>query len=148
MPDINLTQAEADALLALDKHKVDDRLWPYPALGANTHIPLHSGDKRETFVLDINRGKINLSKVTYQNRARHVVVLARIDLEGPSHTNPDEAEIPCPHIHLYREGFGDKWAYLVPPNKFSNLSDLWQTLSDFMGYCNIVEPPAIQRGLI
>ena len=28
-----------------------------------------------------------------------------------------------------------------------NLADVWQTLSDFMGYCNITQPPRIQRGL-
>jgi len=35
----------------------------------------------------------------------------------------------------------------VPTEHFPNLDDLWQTLSDFMTYCNIVELPTINRGL-
>ena len=52
-----------------------------------------------------------------------------------------------PHLHVYREGYGDKWAVPVPADRFGNLADVWQTLSDFMGYCNITQPPRIQRGL-
>lgn len=33
MPEINLTQAEADVLIAMEKHKVNDDRWDYPGLG-------------------------------------------------------------------------------------------------------------------
>ncbi len=98
-------------------------------------------------MLDINRGRINLDKVTYQNRARQVFPLVRLDLNGPPHRNPDGEEVACPHLHLYQEGFMDKWAFPVPTRSFRSLADLWQTLRDFMRYCNIVESPNIQRGL-
>jgi len=55
--------------------------------------------------------------------------------------------MPCPHIHLYREGYGDKWAYPVDLTRFGRMSDLFLTLSDFMEYCNIVEQPVINRVL-
>ena len=55
--------------------------------------------------------------------------------------------IGSPHLHLYREGFGDKWAFPVPPKHFSNLADPWLTLEDFMRFCNVTEPPFIRRGL-
>ncbi len=45
------------------------------------------------------------------------------------------------------EGFGDKWAFAVPTERFENLGDPWRTLDDFMRFCNIVEPPIIRRGL-
>lgn len=48
---------------------------------------------------------------------------------------------------MYREGYGDKWALPVPVDRFGNLADVWQTLSDFMGFCNITQPPRIQQGL-
>jgi len=35
----------------------------------------------------------------------------------------------------------------VPADRFPNMDDLWQTLQDFMTYCNIVKPPNISRGL-
>lgn len=106
-----------------------------------------SGDRREQFLLDLRRGRIDLAKGTYQNRARQVVVLARLDFGGAPHQNPDGGEIASPHLHLYREGYGDKWALPAPGDRFVNLSDPWQMLEDFMRFCNIVEPPIIRRGL-
>ena len=40
--DINLTQADADVLLAMEKHKVDDTPYDYPSLGGGVRIPLQS----------------------------------------------------------------------------------------------------------
>ena len=110
-------------------------------------IPLMSANKRENFILDVSRGKIDLVKGTYQNRSRQVIVLIRLDFGGRPHRNPDGQEIASPHLHLYREGYGDKWAASVPVESFPDTSDLWRLLDDFMRFCNITEPPSIQRGL-
>lgn len=145
--DIILTQTEADALIALPKYKENDNTWEYPSLGGAVSIPLISADKRERFFLDVSHGQINLLKGKHQNRARHCVVLVRLDFGGSPHRNPDDTEIPCPHLHIYREGYGDKWAVLAPSNKFKNTNDIWQTFQDFMAFCNVVSPPRIQIGL-
>ena len=79
MAEINLTQSEADALIAMEKIKLDDSRWDYPGLGGSLRIPLISKDKRENFMLDISRGKIDLPKGTYQNRARQIIILVRLD---------------------------------------------------------------------
>ncbi|MDZ7362742.1 MAG: hypothetical protein ONB46_18745 [candidate division KSB1 bacterium] len=147
MADIELTQTEADALIAMSKVKLNDDAWEYPGLGGEISVPLTSSDKREQFILDVSRGRIDMLKGTYQNRARQVVVLVRLDFGGSPHRNPDGEEVGCPHLHIYREGFGDKWAAPIPIDRFPNITDLWQTLHDFMKYCNIIEPPHIQRGL-
>lgn len=147
MPEINLTQSEADALIAMEKHRVDDTRHNYPSSGELLTTPLSSPDKREQFLIDIRRGRIDLLKVTHQNRARVVVVLVRLDLGGAPHRNPDGQEIPCPHLHLYREGFGDKWAVSVPPSEFKDTRDLWRTLSDFLTYCRVTKPPIIDKVL-
>jgi len=147
MAEINITQAEADALIAMEKRRVDDTRWDYPGLGGSISIPLISTDKRENFLLDVSRCKIDLLKGTYQNRARQIIVIVRLDFGGQPHRNPDGQEISSPHLHLYREGYGDKWAVPVPTNRFPNMSDLWLTLQDFMSFCNITEPPFIERGL-
>ena len=147
MADINLTQAEADALIAMEKLRVNDDRLDYPGLGGSISIPLISRDKRENFLLDISRSRIDLLKGTYQNRGRQIIVLVRLDFGGKPHRNLDDEEIPSPHLHIYREGYGDKWAMKVPTDKFLNNSDLWQTLEDFMRFCNIIEPPIIERGL-
>ena len=149
MADVNLTQDEADALIALPKARADEREYAYPYMGGKTIIPLISQDGREQFMLDLYRGRrINLSKNTLQNRARRVVVLARLDIGGAPHRNPDDEEIPAPHLHIYREGYGDKWAIPAPVDIFGGLGDTWQTLQDFMRYCNVVAPPNIRRQLL
>ena len=147
MPEINLTQAEADALIALEKCRVDDQPYDYPGMGGSITVPLVSVDKRENFLLDVSRGRIDLKKGTYQTRARHIVVLVRLDFGGQPHRNPDDVEVASPHLHIYREGYGDKWAFPVPTEEFPNMGDLWQTLEDFMRYCNVTEPPFIRKGL-
>ena len=75
-----------------------------------------------------------------------MLVLARLDFNSP-HRNPDHTEVGIPHLHLYQEGYGDKWAYDVPAGMLKNPLDAWQVLADFMAYCYIVEPPNITRGL-
>ena len=115
MADIDITQAEADALIAIEKHRVDEELYLFSRPGERLAIPLTSADKRENFMLDVARAGIKLTKATFQNRARQAIILMRLDLDGPPHRNPDGAEIACPHLHVYREGYGDKWAVPAPP---------------------------------
>ena len=147
MADINITQAEADALIAMLKVRVSDETWNYPVSGGNVSIPLISKDKKESFWLDVRRGRIDLLKGTYQNRARQVIVLVRLDFGGSTHRNPDDSEIESPHLHLYREGYGDKWAVQLPDGAFTDTANLMNMFGDFMRYCNISEPPTIQGGL-
>ncbi len=147
MPETTLTQLEADALIAMEKHRTDEQVVNYPSLGGAITVPLISADRKENFLLDISRGRIDLLKGKYQNRARQVVTLVRLDFGGSLHRNPDGEEIPSPHLHIYREGYGDKWAVPAPLDKFPHLRDLWQTLEDFMRFCNITKPPYIERGL-
>lgn len=142
-----MTQAEADALIAMPKLRVNDNEVDYPELGGYVSVPLIAENRKEGFLLDIRRSRIDLLKCTYQNRARQVVILVRLDLAGAPHRNPDGQEIECPHLHLYREGFGDKWAFAIPPEIFSNPTNSWASLENFMRYCNIISPPSIRRGL-
>jgi hypothetical protein len=148
MAELDLTQAEANALIAMPKYRVDEQEWEFPGTGGAISVPLTSEDKREAFLLDVRRGRIDLSKVTNQNRARQVVVLVRLDLGAQPHTNPDGQIVPCPHIHVYREGFGDKWASPLPQARFRNLAEPLATLGDFMDFCNVARRPTIRRGLL
>ena len=114
MVELNVTQAEADALIAMPKVRANEAVWNFPGPGGSVSVPLLSENKRENFLLDVSRGQINLFKSTYQNRARQVVILVRLDVNGSPHYNPDGKRMSCPHLHLYREGFGDKWAFPIP----------------------------------
>lgn len=149
MTDIILLQADADKLLAIEKHRVNDRVLWFPRLGQSEAIDLLSADETEKFLLDLSCGHDSLLKIKLQIRARRSVVLARLDLSGSRHRNPDDKSIGTPHLHVYKQGFGDQWAIPVPPDSFSDISSLSTTFGDFMRYCNITKPPCIhfQGGL-
>lgn len=148
MSDIELTQIEADALIATPKVKIDSIETNYPDPGGSIIIPLVSEDRRDNFFLDISRGRIDLRKGKYQSRAHHVVVLLRLDFGGAPHQNPDGNVISCPHLHVYKEGYGDKWAIPAPADSFSDTTALWRTLEEFMDFCNVTERPNIEKGLL
>ena len=147
MAELDLTQNEADALIAMEKHRVDDAQIDFPVAGERRTIDLLSSDKRERFILDISRASIKLTKATYQTRARQVVVLVRLDIDGAPHRNPDGQEILCPHLHIYKEGYGDKWAVDATAEGYTNTSDLFTTLLTFMQKSNVTQQPNIVKGL-
>ena len=144
---IDLAQAEADSLLALPKRRTDTTPYRLPPHRGRLTIPLEDLAGREFFILDLSRGGISLERRTYQTRARQTVILARLDFNAP-HRNPDGEEVGVPHLHIYREGFADKWAMPVPADRFPNIGDPREALFDFMRYCTIVEPPHIERELL
>ncbi len=148
MGHLDLTQAQADALIAMEEHRASDRDSGFPARGQSISLPLLSSDGREQFLLDLSRRQLDLSKVKMQTRARRVVVLVRLALGGPPHHNPHGQEVGTPHIHWYRAGYGDKWAFPVAANRFRDLTDLHRTLADFLRYCNVTRPPRISMRLI
>lgn len=142
-----MTQAEADALLAMPKRASSNDIYEFPAAGGRTSVPLVSHDGREAFLLDLSRGRIDLAKATYQNRARRVVPLARLDVNGRPHTNPDGEVVSGTHLHLFREGFGLTWASAAPADRFSVPNDLTAALDDFLRFCNVDPGPNITTRL-
>ncbi|MBT9151712.1 MAG: hypothetical protein DDT40_01908 [candidate division WS2 bacterium] len=155
-----LTQSEADALIDLQKKRAEKEVYNFPLPGKILIIPITSMDERESFLIDINRGSIRLTKCTYQERYQRIIILARLDVDGPPHSNPEVMNVPfsylapyngqtifCPHLHLYVEGFMDKWAVPAPSDKFPITEDIGVTLDDFFRYCNVIEPPLVQRSL-
>lgn len=140
---IQLTQVEADSLFHMAKKRANETKYLFPNPGKCIQIHLRSLDLRHEFILSLRAGKIELKKKTFQLRIADVFILARIDLAGGLHRNPDGKEIPCPHIHLYKEGFNDQWAYPLP-DVFFNPANWQQTLDEFYEYCNIIEKPYIE----
>jgi len=143
---LELTQREADALLAMEKQKSDSKQYTYPWGGKHLHIPLLSLDRREKFILDLSQRKIEVSRNKFQTRARKAIVLVRLDLDDTPHRNPDGADVLGPHLHIYKEGYGDSWAYPLP-QRFTDPDDCIKTLKEFLQYCNVTDPPNIEGGL-
>ena len=63
MVELNVTQAEADALIAMPKVRANEGVWNFPGPGGSVSVPLLSENKRENFLLDVSRGQINLSRL-------------------------------------------------------------------------------------
>ncbi len=141
-----LTQTEADALISMEKTFLRPVTISLPPGADQTH-ELIGDDKRERFLLDLWRGTLRLSKVKYQTRGRKIIVLVRLDIDGAPHTNPDGNKLGGTHIHLYREGYEDKWAHPLDPNEFGNQGDIGRTFVDFCRYCNVTNTPVFQVGL-
>jgi hypothetical protein len=142
-----LRQAEADNLIMMRKRFMAPA--PTVSLPPSTDQihELVSEDAREMFFLDLWRGTFRLSKLKFQNRGRKVIVLVRLDIKGSPHTNPDGTELNGTHLHIYREGYEDKWAYPIEPSSFRNVNSIKECFDDFCNYCNIEIPP-YQGGLI
>ncbi|MHB8652572.1 MAG: DUF6978 family protein [Terriglobia bacterium] len=139
-----LTQAEADQFMQMLKHFVRPPATISIPPGADDTYELADSNDREKFLLDVWRGTLRLSKLKLQNRVRAAVVLVRLDVDGAPHTNPDGTRLAGTHIHLFKEGYDDKWAYPADSKKFTLLSDPGKTFHDFCAYCKIESPPPFQ----
>jgi hypothetical protein len=149
-----LTQIEADALLQMPKEFVDVAPLEFPNSQALQYVrELRSLDRKEQFLFDFERGNRNRARLKYQTRGRKVLILARLDLNGPAHRNPPNApyrpgvRLACPHFHRYIEGFEDKVAYDptdVPGLSMRDLTNGVFCLEDFLKYCAVQSAPNIQ----
>jgi len=144
-----LTQKQIDDLLVVAKKLKSMERIDFPSTGSSIALDATDTDGREIFLIDVQRkGRIKLTKCTYQERYHSTEILLRLDIDGPIHDNPDGESIPCPHLHIYKEGFAAKWAYPLPVGKFGDTTDLVRTLIDFLKYCGVEQVPDIQRSAI
>jgi hypothetical protein len=58
----NLTQEEANILIAMEKHRANEDRSDLPMRGQSLTVPLLSADKREQFLLDLSRARIDLQR--------------------------------------------------------------------------------------
>ncbi len=128
-----ITQHDADFFFGMEKFREEEKEYEFPSSGGKLIIPFISANKHESFLFDIYRGSIKISKVTFQNRVRKAYILRRLDIDSSSHLNPEVDTVPlsilepfngqeiqAPHLHLYVEGFGEKWA--VPAALFLDVN--------------------------
>lgn len=137
---VPLVQSEADSLRTMPKRltKAARPEFGMPQAGEGMTFQLESLDGRTAFLIDVNRrGKIKLTRCSYLERYRVVDILARLDIDGPPHTNPtaaapplpilaphNGATVPCPHFHFYVEGYEAKWAVPASGAGFTQTGDL------------------------
>ena len=129
-----LTQREAEILIAMKKMFVATQNPVVLNESFDEKFVLISENKQEHFILDVKQGRIDLSKLRYQNRYEETIPLVRFDSTG-IHENPDGTKINGAHIHIYREGYADKFA--VQASDFLDSRNLLDVLKKFCDYCNI-----------
>jgi len=155
-----LLQSEADSLRTMRKRltKAARAEFGLPNAGEGLTFALESLEGRTALLIDANRrGKIKLTKCTYLERYRVVDLLARLDIDGPPHTNPMAAKPPlpilapyngativCPHYHFFVEGYEDKWGVPASVVGLNQTNDLVLALREFMIPCGVEEVPATQ----
>lgn len=143
-----LAESEVKRLIVLAKNRVSDEEQTFPEGGEVLEIPLLSFDKTENFTLSVTVGRIDLLKTSDQLRLKpENAPLVRIDTGCTIHKNPDGTIISEPHIHIYKEGYGLKFAYPLKNYLKTNTDDTYQVLYDFMDYCSIVKKPVIIKGV-
>ncbi len=149
-----ISQTEADRLLHMAKEFADDDPIEFStAQPMKFQRALVSFDRRERFLLDVERGRRKRTRLRYQTRGREIIILARLELDGPDHINPPNSpyrpgeRIKCPHIHVYLEGFEDRVAYRfdeMPDLAVQNPGNGLLTLEDFLLFCGVQKWPPIQ----
>lgn len=142
-----LTQSDADALIAMAKSFVSASAISIPP-GIDDTRELIGADPKERFLLDVWRSTFRLSKLRFQTRGRQIVVLVRLDIDGAPHTNPDGTRLPGTHLHLYREGYDDKWAQPLDPGRFPDTTDVRRAFEGFCAFCSIRDTPPFQAGFV
>lgn len=156
-----ISQQDADFFFEMGKIPEEEKEYQFPGSGQKLTLAFTSSDKRENFHFDIYRGSICLTKVTYQNRVRKAFILRRLDLDGAMHVNPEVEAVPLPylepyngkeiqtpHLHIYVEGYGEKWA--VPAELLLTVEgkDIYEMMIDFFKYCHVNQLPKIIKTLL
>ena len=139
-----ISQTEFDFLMSEEK-SFDDlvlpvRLGPSPIQWSRQ---INAISTKEVFLLDFYRGSFELSKYTINKRYRQTVILLRYDNNG-RHTNPDGVLFEGAHVHLYRDGFNDKFAFPVSDIGVDNSDSMETVFIKIMHFCNVKKIPIIE----
>lgn len=146
-----MQQPEIDNLInSLKRLLLDTTLINIPDF--NNKELIEAKSHSDFFYIDLNKQGRRLKRYTLQLRAKRKkeLPLLRLDLVGPDHPNPPGnfpfagEKIPCPHIHIAKEGYGDKIAYPLNSKTAGlylteeELEDFIQVTQKFLDKCNVV----------
>lgn len=83
-----------------EKKKFINRQAIFP--NANESIKLEGTGLKTSaeYIMDINRKRCMLSRITFQNRCFTSIVLLRLDIDTKPHCNPDNEVIKGTHLHI------------------------------------------------
>lgn len=139
-----LTQEEFNYIIALKKEFKENNQITLESKWSRDIVAIET---RDMFILDYYIGTIALTKFTYNKRYRKTIAILRFDSSG-RHTNPDGQVFDGPHVHIYRENYGDKFAFYVSEIGINtDAIEKINVLENFLKYCNVINYPEIQQAL-
>jgi len=144
---MSLTNSEYNQLRTIEKEFKDNTQLIVGPSPIHWSRDILSKDRSEQFILDCYRGSFEVKKFTYNKRYRQSIVIARLDSMG-RHTNPDDSVVVGPHVHLYTEGFGDKFAYPISSINLSDPFTIEEGLLSLLTYFNVTNIPSIQTAVV
>lgn len=142
-----LTDTEAQRLLSMNKRLDNDKRYDLPCRG-KARIDLCAKEGSEKFILELIRSsdkEPNKGSLSHLDEEKNM--LCRLCLTRHNHYNPGSSKrIPAPHIHIYKEGYDDKFAYPLDGDNFPLLktNDYRDALDKFIEYCNITQKPRVE----
>jgi len=136
---MSITQTEFDCLIQMQKRFQKDNVIH---LGSAWSRDIISIESKDIFILHYNLSSIDIRKFSYHKTYRKTIPLLRFDFKR--HTNPDGKIFKGAHVHIYREGFDDKFAFPVSEIGIdeNNLTKD-KVLESFLQYCNVINSPNI-----
>lgn len=136
-----LTQEEAERLLSMLKKSLIEYLM-LPQKGDKVEFDVCGDNKKDLFSINIFRGKINGNKINYNARIKsNGIMLLELHINATNrHINPDGTIITGSHWHIYKEGFGNRYAFPADDIEDNNFV---QNTINFLDEFNVIEKPVI-----
>ncbi|HBY69669.1 MAG TPA: hypothetical protein DEG69_19165 [Flavobacteriaceae bacterium] len=141
---MSITQSDFDIFIKEEK-VFSDLIKPLTLSPApiNWTREIKAINSKNIYLLDFYRGSFELSRYTYNKRFRQSIILIRYD-SGGRHTNPDGVSFDGPHVHIYKEGFNDKFAYPISELSINNNFSMEEVLNKLLQFCNVTKRPSIE----
>ena len=138
-----LTQEEADTLREIEKILINPHKFRIPLQGKTEEYPVCyqiANMDKDNMSISAFHGNKDIFKVSIRLKYNGNIILTRIDSRDQTrHINPDKTIIEAlqPHIHIYREGYDDKFAYPLP-REFSDATNVCSLFRDFLSYSHVI----------
>ena len=131
-----LSQSEAEGLIAVRKVFIE-RTPLTVNRPFNEQRQLRSDrEPYETFYLNITQTAIEFGRYSTVTRFFQIPLIRACVNPDYVHPNPDGTEVKGSHIHIYKEGFLDRFAYPLSERGFTETA-MVPFIRAFLTYCNI-----------
>lgn len=133
---MTLTQEKFNELMSLEKF-IEAKKYLLPGQNEKNSVSVSDVNGYEKFILDVNRKGSFENKCTIQTRYINegTTIIVCLDINGPEHMNPDGRILSRNHIHIYKEGFEDKYAYDLDEFDWDLFQNIFSLILLFADYC-------------